>query len=329
MSSFSNANVSSILLTRSVSTQNVLVSSINGFQYIPYQLVSTFSSVTVSSLLTTQSISTQQMFLSSINGIQYVPYQLKIKPELRSKIATILGPSGTPPVKMRSNEKEWDSKGRDWRLAKAKDIESRTDMDIEGWEDLRYRQLPKEAKNPNIFYAPSTADNIIKAILQVSPKSDILRWETNDDIFIFPRKLNPVVPGDETLEKILQTVMDNAGIKDSVIKKESIETLGKEKGKGKENIKIDPIDLPPLEDFQADLFEFEIEYLVTKKGLNYSHLKISPLKSKQTNKVILSISGFRNKNEREKTEAAINKIKTELLESDLKQHFQRRAGIIK
>jgi len=260
---------------------------------------------------------------------QYIPYQQKVNPSIKTKIADVLGPSGSPQIKMGSNERKWDSSNRDWKLAKAKDIQDRTGMDVEGWEDLRYRQLPKEAKNPNIFYALSTADNIIKAILQVSPKSDILRWETNDDIFIFPRKLNPVVPGDETLEKILQTVMDNAGIKDSVIKKESIETLGKEKGKGKENIKIDPIDLPPLEDFQADLFEFEIEYLVTKKGLNYSHLKISPLKSKQTNKVILSISGFRNKNEREKTEAAVNKIKTELLESNLKQQFQRRAGIIK
>lgn len=260
---------------------------------------------------------------------QYIPYQQKVNPSIKTKISDILGPSGSPPIKMGSNERKWDSSNRDWKLTKAKDIQDRTGMDVEGWEDLRYRQLPKEARNPNVFYAPSTAETIIKAILQVSPKSDILRWETNDDIFIFPRKLNPVVPGDETLEKILQTVMDNAGIKDSVIKKESIETLGKEKGKGKENIKIDPIDLPPLEDFQADLFEFEIEYLVTKKGLNYSHLKISPLKSKQTNKVILSISGFRNKNEREKTEAAINKIKTELLESNLKQQFQRRAGIIK
>jgi hypothetical protein len=271
----------------------------------------------------------EKALLDLSNYGQYIPYQQKVNPSIKTKTANILGPSGSPQIKMGSNEKKWDSSNRDWKLAKAKDIQDRTGMDVEGWEDLRYRQLPKEARNPNIFYAPSTAENIIKAILQVSPKSDILRWETNDDIFIFPRKLNPVVPGDETLEKILQTVMDNAGIKDSVIKKESIETLGKEKGKGKENIKIDPIDLPPLEDFQADLFEFEIEYLVTKKGLNYSHLKISPLKSKQTNKVILSISGFRNKNEREKTEAAVNKIKTELLESNLKQQFQRRAGIIK
>jgi hypothetical protein len=271
----------------------------------------------------------EKALLDLSNYGQYIPYQQKVNPSIKTKTANILGPSGSPQIKMGSNEKKWDSSNRDWKLAKAKDIQDRTGMDVEGWEDLRYRQLPKEARNPNIFYAPSTAENIIKAILQVSPKSDILRWETNDDIFIFPRKLNPVVPGDETLEKILQTVMDNAGIKDSVIKKESIETLGKEKGKGKENIKIDPIDLPPLEDFQADLFEFEIEHLVTKKGLNYSHLKISPLKSKQTNKVILSISGFRNKNEREKTEAAVNKIKTELLESNLKQQFQRRAGIIK
>jgi hypothetical protein len=271
----------------------------------------------------------EDALLNLSNYGQYVPYQLKIKPELRSKIATILGPSGTPPVKMRSNEKEWDSKGRDWRLAKAKDIESRTGMDIEGWEDLRYRQLPKEAKNPNVFYAPSTASGIIKATTQLSPKSDILRWENYDDILVFFKKTNPIVPGDETLEKILQTVMDNAGIEDYVIKKEDPESLGHSKGKGKESIKIDPIDLPPLEDFQANLMEFELEDTVTKGGLNYSHLKISPLKSKQTNKIILSISGFKNKKEREKTEVAIEKMKSELLENKLKYQFQRRAGIIK
>jgi hypothetical protein len=271
----------------------------------------------------------EDALLDLSNYGQYVPYQLKIKPELRSKIATILGPSGTPPVKMRSNEKEWDSKGRDWRLAKAKDIESRTGMDVEGWEDLRYRQLPKEAKNPNIFYAPSTASGIIKATTQLSPKSDILRWENYDDILVFFKKTNPIVPGDETLEKILQTVMDNAGIEDYVIKKEDPESLGHSKGKGKESIKIDPIDLPPLEDFQADLMGFELEDTVTKGGLNYPHLKISPLKSKQTNKIILSISGFKNKKEREKTEVAIEKMKSELLENKLKYQFQRRAGIIK
>jgi hypothetical protein len=271
----------------------------------------------------------EDALLNLSNYGQYVPYQLKIKPELRSKIATILGPSGTPPVKMRSNEKEWDSKGRDWRLAKAKDIESRTGMDVEGWEDLRYKQLPKEAKNPNVFYAPSTASGIIKATTQLSPKSDILRWENYDDILVFFKKTNPIVPGDETLEKILQTVMDNAGIEDYVIKKEDPESLGHSKGKGKESIKIDPIDLPPLEDFQADLMGFELEDTVTKGGLNYPHLKISPLKSKQTNKIILSISGFKNKKEREKTEVAIEKMKSELLENKLKYQFQRRAGIIK
>lgn len=271
----------------------------------------------------------EDALLDLSNYGQYVPYQLKVNPSLKPKIAKILGPSGSPQVKVKSNEVEWDSSNRDWKLAKAKDIQDRTGMDIEGWEDLRYRQLPKEARNPNVFYAPSTADGIVKATVQASPKSSILRWENYDDILVFFKKTNPVVPGDETLEKILQTVMTNAGIEDYVIKKDDPESLGQAKGKGKENIKIDPIDLPPLEDFQADLFEFEIEYLVTKKGLNYSHLKISPLKSKQTNKVILSISGFKNKNEREKTEAAINKIKTELLESDLKQQFQRRAGIIK
>jgi hypothetical protein len=279
-------------------------------------------------ILTTKNTSIEQVedaLLDLSNYGQYVPYQLKIKPELRSKIAKILGPSGTPPVKRRSNEKEWDSSGRNWRLAKAKDIQDRTGMDTEGWEDLRYSQLPKEAKDPNIFYAPSTAEGIIKATLQASPKSDILRWENQDNIFIFPKKTNigSVIPNDETLEKILETVMNNAGIKDYIIKRERIETIGKD------TIKLDPIDLPPVEDYQADLLEFEIEDMVIKGGLNYSHLKISPLKSKQTNKVIISISGFRNKKEREKTEMAINKMKSELLENRLKFEFQRRAGIIK
>jgi phosphoribosylformylglycinamidine (FGAM) synthase PurS component len=256
---------------------------------------------------------------------QYIPYQQKVNPGIKSKTAKILGPSGGPNMKTPANEREWDSSSRDWRLAKAKDIQDRTGMDVEGWEDLRFRQLPKEARNPNVFYPPTTAENVIKAILKVSPKSDILRWENQDDILIFPRKINPVVPNDETLEKIIETVMDNAGIKDYVIKKEEINL----EAPRKEAIKIDPIDLPPVEDYQADLLGFEIEDMITKGGLNYSHLKVSPLKSKQTNKVILSISGFRNKKEREKTETAINKMKSELLENRLKFEFQRRAGIIK
>jgi hypothetical protein len=92
---------------------------------------------------------------------------------------------------------------------------------------------------------------------------------------------------------------------------------------------MDAIDLPPVEDFQADLIEFEIEDTITKGGLNYPHLKISLLKSKQTDKVIISISGFRNRKEREKTEKVLDKMKNELFESKLKYQFQRRAGIIK
>ena len=265
----------------------------------------------------------EDALLNLSNYGQYVPYQLKVNPSIKPKIAKILGPTGSPQAKRRSNEKEWDSSGREWRLAKAKDIQDRTDMDAEGWEDLRYSQLPKEAKDPNVFYTPSTADGIIKATIQASPKSDILRWEENNGVLVFPKKVNPVIPNDETLEKVLQTVMDNAGIKDSIVKRERVDVIGKD------IIKFDPIDLPPVEDYQADLLEFEIEDIITKGGLNYSHLKISPLKSNQTNKVILSISGFRNKKEREKTEVALNKMKSELLENRLKFEFQRRAGIIK
>lgn len=260
---------------------------------------------------------------------QYIPYQQKVNPSIKTKTAKLLGPTGGPNMKTPANEREWNSSGREWRLAKAKDIESRTGMDIEGWEDLKFSQLPKEAKRWDVFYALSTAENIIKAILQVSPKSDILRWENYDDILVFFKKTNPAVPGDETLEKILQTVMDNAGIEDYVIRKEDPKLLGKIKRKGRGSIAIDPIDLPPLEDYQATLMEFELEDTVTKGGLKYSHLKISQLKSKQTDKIILSISGFKTKKEREKTEVAIEKMKSELLESRFKYQFQRRAGIIK
>ncbi len=275
-------------------------------------------------ILTTKNTPIEQVedaLLDLSNYGQYIPYQQKVNPGIKTKTAKILGPSGGPNMKTPANEREWDSSGRDWRLAKAKDIQERTGMDVEGWEDLRFRQLPKEARNPNVFYPPTTAENIIKAILKVSPKSDILRWENQDDIFIFPRKINPVVPNDETLEKILETIMNNAGIKDYIIKKEDPESLGSAKGKGKEAIILDPIDLPPIEDYQAILFEMEIEDAITKGGLKYSHLKISSLKSQQTDKVILSISGFRNGKERKKTEKALENMKSELLENRLKFEF--------
>jgi hypothetical protein len=283
-------------------------------------------------VLTTKNTPIEQVedaLLDLSNYGQYIPYQQKVNPGIKPKVAKIIGPSGGPNMKAPANEKEWDSSGRDWRIAKAKDIQDRTGMDVEGWEDLRYRQLPKEARNTNVFYPPSTAENIIKAILKISPKSSILRWDNYDNILAFPKKTNIVIPGDETLEKVLQTVMDNAGITDFIIKKEDPESLGSAKGKGKEAIMLDPIDLPPIEDYQAILFEMEIEDAITKGGLKYSHLKISSLKSQQTDKVILSISGFRNGKERKKTEKALENMKSELLENRLKFEFQRRAGIIK
>jgi hypothetical protein len=287
------------------------------------------SKETILSTKTTPIEQVEDALLDLSNYGQYIPYQQKVNPGIKDKVSKIIGPSGSPPIKTGSNKREWDLGKREWRLAKARDIGERTGMDIEGWEDLVFSQLPKEARNPNVFYPPSTAENIIKAIVKVSPKSDILRWDTYGDVLAFPRKMNPVVPGDETLEKILQTVMENAGIQDFIIKKEDPEIFAGENKKGKESIKMDAIDLPPVEDFQADLIEFEIEDTITKGGLNYPHLKISLLKSKQTDKVIISISGFRNRKEREKTEKVLDKMKNELFENKLKYQFQRRAGIIK
>jgi len=119
----------------------------------------------------------EDALLDLSNYGQYIPYQQKVNPGIKDKVAKIIGPYGSPQIKTGSNKREGDLGKREWRLAKAQDIGERTGMDIEGWEDLRFSQLPKEARNPNVFYPPSTAENIIKAILKVNSKSDILRWD--------------------------------------------------------------------------------------------------------------------------------------------------------
>ena len=62
--------VSTLVASTSVSTPELLVSSINGVEYIPGGVS---PDLIVSTLVASTSVSTQELFLSSINGAEYVP----------------------------------------------------------------------------------------------------------------------------------------------------------------------------------------------------------------------------------------------------------------
>jgi DNA polymerase III delta prime subunit len=116
-----------------------------------------------------------------------------------------------------ANQKEWNSATPEWRLKKAKDIQSRTGLDITGWEDLKFSQLPKEATDWKVFYPQSSIEAMIPIILDITQKSDIFDWIEEDGFIVFPRKDNKTIPNDETMEKVIRTVMKNAGIEDYTI----------------------------------------------------------------------------------------------------------------
>jgi len=152
---------------------------------------------------------------------QYVTYQRQADPSISPMIQKAFGPGGGPNMKTPANRKEWNSSDTEWRLKKAKDIQSRTDLDITGWEDLSFDELPKAATDWKVFYPQSSLEAMVPIILNLTQKSDILKWREEDGVLIFPRKENTIIPGDDTLEKILKTVMKNAGIEDATIGKKT------------------------------------------------------------------------------------------------------------
>jgi hypothetical protein len=157
---------------------------------------------------------------------QYVTYQRNADPSINPAIQKAFGPGGGPNMKIPANRKEWNSADREWRIKKAKDIQTRTGLDATGWEDLSYDQLPKEATDWKVFYPQSSLDAMVPIILDITQKSNILNWVEEDGFVVFPRKENKIIPGDETLEKVLRTVMKNAGISDfSIVPKESKEVI--------------------------------------------------------------------------------------------------------
>lgn len=145
-------------------------------------------------------------------------------PQAKSKF---FGPKGGPNVKVATAKKDWNSADSEWRLLKSKDIKSRLpQLDTTGWEDLSFDELPKEARDWKNFYPQLTKDALDNLIKNMSTTSNILDWYVDKNSLVFPRKSNENIPGDNTMEKILKTVMDNAGITDYKIGKKEEETDG-------------------------------------------------------------------------------------------------------
>jgi hypothetical protein len=266
---------------------------------------------------------------------QYVTYQRQADPTINPAIQKAFGPGGGPNMKIPANQKEWNSADKEWRIKKAKDIQSRTGLDITGWEDLSYNELPKEATNWKVFYPQSSIEAMVPIILDITQKSDILKWVEKDNLLVFPRKENKiVVPNDDTLEKILKTVMKNAGIEDyAIVPHEETEDISSEpKTKEPEKPAISSYNITSTPDGSA-LTVKDAEDLKDdiESGIpELASLKVKVVPSKQNpENVILQISGFKSNSERSKIQQKVQNVINRLFESRFKRRLQVRAGIIK
>jgi len=269
---------------------------------------------------------------------QYKSYQQNVDTNIQQEKAKFFGPSGGPNVKVAKAKKDWNSSDEKWRKTKAKDIQSRTDLDITGWENLEFDELPKEARKYNIFYPIATKAALDNLITSLAGKAEILTWVEEDGLLVFPRKDNKNVPGDETLEKVLRTVMDNAGIEDFIItKKEATddEESSPEKIEPEKpsipayNITSTP-DGTTLTVEDAEDLKDDLESKVSELNPKTSEIKIRVIPSQQNpDNAILKISGFKSNKERSAIQQKIQNVINRLFESKLKRIFQVRAGIIK
>jgi hypothetical protein len=269
---------------------------------------------------------------------QYVTYQRQADPSINPVIQKAFGPGGGPNMKIPANRKEWNAADKEWRLKKAKDIQSRTGLDIAGWEDLSYDELPKEATNWKVFYPQSSIEAMVPIILDITQKSDILKWVEEDGMVVFPRKDNKTIPNDDTLEKVLKTIMKNAGIEDFTIKpvEAKDETSSEPKTKEPEKVAIPsynitstpdggPLSIEDAEDLKDDL---EIKVSELKPGASDLKIKVVPSKQNPDN-ALIQISGFKSSKERSTIQQKVQNVINRLFEQKLKKAFQVRAGIIK
>ena len=267
---------------------------------------------------------------------EYKSYQQNVDVNVQQAKEFLAGPPGAPPVKKAKAKTLWNGSNNIWREAKLEDIKNRIpSIDTTGLIDLSYDELPQEIKDSfyNVRFTKNDLDNLITSL---TSKASILTWKEQNNLLVFPRKSNENIPGDDTLEKILITVMKNAKIKDFIIDKQSADIEKKPKAKEKETPSIESykilkasdgsiLNINDAEDLKDDL-ESDISDLNPKT----SDLKIKVIPSKQDpNNAILQISGFKSNKERGTIQQKVQDYMNRLSERKLKKSFQVRAGIIK
>ena len=286
--------------------------------------------------------SNYETYSRNVQNVGSAALQSRIEQE-KSKI---FGPTGkgikdrTPMAKVAKAKELWDTSDAEWRKSKAKDIKSRfPEFDTTGWEELEFNELPKEAKKYNVFWdfitGPKLDALIAKVKSEFSTSEKPLNWKEEDSRLVFPPDLNP---GFKQIEKIVTTVMKNAGIEGKnqyTIKPEPIKDY-QPVTPTKTDAAIKPIEFKDVDESVADDIKDEIES-------KYPNLTVSIFSSEDSNLALVRIKGFTSNQERIKVQGEANQILSDLSENLTKkrklkeeQEFDfdkyqmlRRAGIIK
>ena len=283
-----------------------------------------------------------ETYSRNVQNIGSAALQSKIEQEQ----AKIFGPTGKgikdrpPNAKVAKAKELWDAADAKWRKSKAKDIQNRfPEFDITGWEELDFSELPKEARKYNVFWDVITGPKLDALIARV--KSEFLtsekplNWVEEDGKLIFPPDLNP---GFKQIEKIVATVMKNAGITGKnqyTIKPEPIKGY-QPPTPTKVDAEIKPVEFKDVDESVADDIKDEIKS-------KYPNLTISIFSSESSNLAVIRIKGFTSNQERTKVQGEANQILSDLSENLIKkqkvkesldfdlERYQmlRRAGIIK
>ena len=267
---------------------------------------------------------------------EYKSYQQNVDVNVQQAKEFLAGPPGAPPVKKAKAKTLWNGSNNIWREAKLEDIKNRIpSIDTTGLIDLSYDELPQEIKDSfyNVRFTKNDLDNLITSL---TSKASILTWKEQNNLLVFPRKSNENIPGDDTLEKILITVMKSAKIKDFIIDKQSADIEKKPKAKEKETPSIESYKILKASDGSilnindAEDLKDDLESDISDLNPETSDLKIKVIPSKQDpNNAILQISGFKSNKERGTIQQKVQDYMNRLSERKLKKSFQVRAGIIK
>jgi hypothetical protein len=267
---------------------------------------------------------------------EYKSYQQNVDVNVQQAKEFLAGPPGAPPVKKAKAKILWNGSNDIWREAKLEDIKNRIpSIDTTGLIDLSYDELPQEIKDSfyNVRYTKDDLDNLITSL---TSKASILTWKEQNNLLVFPRKSNENIPGDDTLEKILRTVMKNAKIKDFIIDKQNADIEKKPKAKEKETPSIESYKILKASDGSilnindAEDLKDDLESDISDLNPETSDLKIKVIPSKQDpNNAILQISGFKSNKERGTIQQKVQDYMNRLSERKLKKSFQVKAGIIK